>query len=72
MSYTPNETKEMRASVALELLRHKVLVDIGRGYPGILNVQDINEILIVAGLPVIVPGEVKTKEVTVIATEEGT
>lgn len=70
MSYSDVETKELRASVALELLRHKVMVDLGRGYSGIMNVMDINECLIVAGLPLIVPGELQAKEVTIIKTEE--
>lgn len=70
MSFSNNESKELRASVALELLRHKVIVDLGRGYSGIMNVEDINECLVVAGMPVITPGDLKAKEVTVIKTEE--
>lgn len=52
---------------ALKLMRHKMLVQIaeGRATPN-LYIEDVNEILIVAGLPAIIPTEVNKKEVEVI------
>lgn len=56
---------------ALKLLRHKMLVKIASGskYPS-LDMEDINESLIVAGLPVIVPEEVLAPQVEVINVEK--
>lgn len=53
------ETNVNRA--ALKLLRHKMLTEVGKGrsYPA-LDVDDINEVLIVAGMPAIMPDEVKS------------
>lgn len=65
------ETPENNVKVAaLNLMRHKILINIGKGfsYPG-LDLDDINEIFIVAGLPVVVPEEVKAKELKVIDFE---
>lgn len=59
-----------RASVALELMRHKALCDVHKGYTPSLGIMDINEILTVAGAPLIVPEEVNSKEVKVIKAEE--
>lgn len=64
--YNPQEVNEIRAKAALELLRHKALIEIAEGGPCYLNQDDINEVFIVAGLPVIVPGEVDKKELEVM------
>lgn len=63
------ETNVNRA--ALKLLRHKMLVEVGRGrsYPS-LDVDDINEVLIVAGMPVVMPDEIKAKKVDVIKVDK--
>lgn len=55
---------------AIKLMRFKMLIEIGKGlsYPS-LDIDDVNEILTVAGLPVIVPDEVKAPEVKVIKVE---
>ena len=58
-------------AAALKCMRHKMLVQIGKGsaYPS-LDLEDVNEILVVAGLPVIVPAEAKAKEVDVIKVDK--
>lgn len=58
-------------AAALRLARHKMLVRIAKGhtYPS-LDIEDLNEILMVAGLPVIMPDEVKAKEVDVIKVDK--
>ena len=69
MFYETPETNVKAA--ALKVMRHKMLVQIGRGssYPS-LDLEDVNEILIVAGLPVIVPAEIKAPEIDVIKVEK--
>lgn len=55
---------------ALKLLRHKMLAQMASSkYPS-LDAEDINEVLVVAGLPVIVPEEINSKEVKVIEVEK--
>jgi hypothetical protein len=51
---------------ALKLLRHKVLVNLASNRMGILYLEDVNEILVVAGLPVIVPNEANIPELDII------
>lgn len=68
--YTDVETKAVKAKTAIDLLRHKALVGIGGGHTYLLDIEDVNECLVVAGVPVIVPDELKAKEVEVIKTEE--
>ena len=55
-----------RLTAALELMRFKAVMDLAGNNAPILDIKDINEILITAGLPVIVPDEVNKKEVEVI------
>ena len=57
--YTPQETKEMRCSIALELARFKMQVLVARGYTPVLTDEDINELFVVAGLPLLEPGELE-------------
>lgn len=59
------ETNE-RMKAALELLRFKALVDVAGNNAPLLDIKDINEVLVTAGLPVIVPDEVNKKELEVI------
>lgn len=66
------ETPETNVKMAaLKLLRHKMLVEMGKGrtFPS-LEVEDVNEILIVAGLPVVTPDELKAPEVEVVKVEK--
>ena len=64
------ETPETNVKLAaLKLLRFKAMREMGRDnkYSDYaLTIDDVNEILTVAGLPVIVPGELETKELKVI------
>lgn len=63
---TPENNVKM---AALRLMRFKALCEIGKVYKTsewVLRLQDVNEILTVAGLPVIVPEELKTPEIDVI------
>ena len=55
-----------RFKAALELMRFKALVDVAGDTVPLLDIKDINEILIAAGIPVIVPDEVNKKELEVI------
>ena len=55
-----------RFKAALELMRFKALSDIAGDTLPLLDIKDVNEILLVAGLPVIVPDEVNKKELEVI------
>lgn len=57
--YTPTETKELRCSIALELARFKMQVLVARGYTPVLTDEDINELFVVAGLPLLEPGELE-------------
>lgn len=66
------ETPETNVKMAaLKLLRYKMLVEMGKGrtFPS-LEVEDVNEVLIVAGLPVVTPDESKAPEVEVINVEK--
>lgn len=60
----------IRNQAALELMRFKVLKEVAEGsrYPG-LTIADVNEILTVAGMPVIIPEEVNAPELKVIKPE---
>ena len=55
--YTPTETKELRSTIALELARFKMQVRVAKGYSAMLDDDDLNELFIVAGLPLLDPGE---------------
>ena len=57
--YTPQETKEMRCSIALELARFKMQVKVAQGYQPRLDDNDLNELFTVAGLPLLEPGELE-------------
>ena len=60
------ETPETNVKLAaLNLLRHKALMELANGCC-LLNEKDINEVLLVAGLPVIVPDEINKKELEVM------
>ncbi len=73
------ETPETNVKVAaLNLLRHKMLVNLAEAakskysYTASIKVEDVNEVMLVAGLPLIIPEEINVKEVKVIKlnTEE--
>lgn len=71
MLQTPETNTQL---AALKLMRFKTLCEMeGKSRREfVLRVQDVNEILTVAGLPVIVPEELQAKEVDVISFgEEG-
>lgn len=55
---------------AIRLLRHKALVAISKGNDPCIGIEAINEVLIVAGVPVITPKEIYAPEVDVIAMEK--
>lgn len=62
------ETPESNVMVAaLNLLRHKMLVQLADDakYASV-KMEDVNEVMLVAGLPLIVPSEIHAKEVEVI------
>lgn len=65
------ETPETNVKhAAINLMRHKMLVQIAEGVSTPeLSIEDVNEILLVAGFPVITPNEIHAKEVEVIKVE---
>lgn len=64
--YTTEEKKSIRTEAALELARHKMLMKMAKGYSFGLNEEDINEVMIVAGLPLLTPDELNAPELDVI------
>lgn len=68
-----NVTTDVRTA-AIILLKHKMLIKIGEAANSqyditpVLDVNDINEVLVVAGIPVIVPDDINKKLVDVIST----
>lgn len=61
------ETPETNVRLAaLKLMRHKMLVMMANDTTPQLYIEDVNEILTVAGLPVIVPEELNKREVEVM------
>ena len=67
--YTPQETKELRSTIALELARFKMQVRVAEGRQPILADEDLNELFVVAGLPLLEPGELE-QEVKMINIEK--
>lgn len=63
---TMENSKNERLLAALELLRFKALADMAGNNTPLLDFKDINEILLVAGIPVIVPDEINKKELEVM------
>lgn len=57
--YTPQETKEMRSAIALELARHMMMVKVASGRHPYLDDEELNELFVVAGLPLLEPGELE-------------
>jgi hypothetical protein len=57
---------EMQAS--LNLLRYKMLMQIAGGKDTI-SYMDVNEVLLVGGMPVITPEEINAKELQIIRAE---
>lgn len=55
--YSAEETKELRSTIALELARFKMQVRVAEGKSPILYDTDLNELFVVAGLPLLTPGE---------------
>lgn len=64
------ETPETNVKIAaLKLLRFKALSEMSKGGSldeWVLSIKDVNEVLTVAGMPVIMPEELNKKEVEVI------
>ena len=61
------ETPETNVKMAaLKLMRHKALIKLAKDRNYLLDIEDVNEILLVAGLPVIMPEELNKKEVEVM------
>lgn len=65
--YDATETKELRSKVALDLARFKMQVKVASGEAPSLNDNDVNELFVVAGLPLLGPGELD-EELKVINT----
>ena len=66
MSYTAQETKEQRATVALELARFIALERLAKDRNYLIDLEDFNKIMVVAGMPLLTPEEVNAKEIDVI------
>lgn len=66
---TMDDRKNSIEVAALKLMRFKALSEIAKDDSAsewVLRLRDVNEILTVAGLPVIVPGEINAPEIDVI------
>ena len=70
MSYTPQETREHRAIVALELARHIALMKLAEKRTYVMDFEEFNNIMVVAGMPLVVPEEIHKKEIDVIKVNE--
>ena len=70
MSYTAQETREHRAIVALELARHIALMKVAQNRTYMLDVEEFNNIMVVAGMPLLMPEEVNIKEIDVIKVDK--
>lgn len=57
-----------RICASLELLRYKLekRVALGRDY---IDIEELNDVFVVAGLPVIIPEDIKNPEIKVIGEE---
>lgn len=55
--YSAEETKELRSKVALDLARYKMQIKVAKGEAPSLDDNDVNELFVVAGLPLLGPGE---------------
>ena len=55
--FTPEEQSSIRHKAALELARYKMQVQAAKGHAPLLDDSDLNEIFIVANLPLLGPGE---------------
>ena len=70
MSYTPQETREHRAIVALELARHIALMKLAEKRTYVMDFEEFNNIMVVAGMPLLTPAEVNAKEIDVIPVDQ--
>ena len=61
MSYTPQETRGHRAIVALELARHIALMKLAEKRTYVMDFEEFNNIMVVAGMPLVVPEEIHKK-----------
>lgn len=68
--YSAEETKEMRSNIALELARFKARLQMAKGHTPYLDENDLNELFIVAGLPVLTPNELEVPDINVIRFKE--
>lgn len=71
--FTPEEQNSIRYNAALELLRYRMLKAIENNqttYAPEIKVEELNDILLVGGLPVVVPEEVNAKELDVIQVKK--
>ena len=72
MSYTPQEQREHRAIMALELMAFKAKVAMAEAqestchYTPSITMEDLNECFVVAGMPLIVPEATNEKDIDVI------
>ena len=57
--YSQTETKEMRSAIALELARHMMMVKVASGRHPYLDDEELDELFVVAGLPLLEPGELE-------------
>lgn len=62
------DTLATRNQTALELLRFKALKELteSSNHQWVIRLEDVNEVFLVAGMPLIVPDEMNAKEINVI------
>lgn len=57
-----------RLAASLDLLRFKLERELAQGFKRV-DIEELNEVFIVAGLPVVVPEDVNKKDIHIIGEE---
>lgn len=68
--FTPEEQSSIRHKAALELARHMMMVKVARGCHPYLDDEELNELFVVAGLPLLEPGELEEEVKLINITKE--
>ena len=71
--YSSEESSGIKSFSALNLLRYKTIRELKESpecTKYMLGLEDVNEVLLVAGLPIIMEDEFEPKELDVISTEK--
>lgn len=70
--YSNTEACSIRMASAMDLLRFKALKKLQQGHFAMLDTEDVNEILTVAGMALVTPEEINIPELKIITAEKET